>query len=565
MHSIRIKITAITLAAIIISILIVAWIGYKTVSEDSDIASVEKLNLLSKDVKKTLDAYLSSIKQSVDMAAHIADRSLDDMPRTLAASAGGSPDSENQKKETDIFLREHTAKVLDAFGSIADITSGVVTYYYCINSDISSSEHGFYYSKIGKEDFEEQEPINSALLDPEDKEHTIWYFVPVEQKGPAWVGPYKAIPPDETYLISYNVPVYREGTLIGVLGMDLLLETMIDQVRKIRVYETGFPFLLDSENHVLYHPGMDIGSRPEAAGQILQMGISSEPDSGDQMIRYYAQGAERQLSFSALINDMKVVVSAPVNEITVSRRNFTQAMMTAEIGIILVFTVLILWIMRAITRPLRQLTAASRKLAGGDYDVSLDYKGKDEIGVLTESFIYMRDRLKVYISNLNSRAYTDALTNVKNKGAFDNYMVRLNDMISISGEENMPEFAIIMFDCNHLKQINDEYGHLQGDIYLQTASKLICDIFTHSPVARLGGDEFAVILERHDYDNRDKLLVDFDRMAEEINANASNPWEKVSLAKGLAVFDPNTDRSAEQVLSRADEQMYRDKRESRGL
>ncbi len=563
MHSIRIRITAVTLAAIIISVLIVSWIGFKTVSEDSDIASVEKLNLMSRDVKKTLDAYLNSIKQSVDMTARIAAHLLDDMPESLAAALKEDTISAEQIRELDDYLRAHSANVMDIFESIADTTNGVVTYYYCIDSKPGFSEHGFFYSKNGNEVFEEQEPIISAQLDPEDIEHNIWYYAPIQEGNPVWVGPYKNFPPDDRWLIGYTAPIYKDDTLIGVLGMDLPLETMIGQVRKIRVYETGFPFLLDSENHVLYHPGMDIGSNPEAAGQIMQMDISAEPDSGNQMIRYYAQGIERQLSFSSLINEMRVVVSVPVDEITVSRRNFTQAMITAGSVIILVFTVLIMWIMRAITRPLRQLTAASRKLAGGDYDVKLDYKGKDEIGVLTESFIYMRDRLKIYISNLNSRAYTDALTNVKNKGAFDNYMVRLNDMIRSGEDENMPEFAIIMFDCNHLKEINDEYGHLQGDKYLQTASKLICDVYVHSPVARLGGDEFAVILERHDYDNREKLLEDFDRMAEEINAKASEPWEKVSLAKGMAVFDPNTDQNAEQVLRRADEQMYLDKKKSR--
>ena len=45
-----------------------------------------------------------------------------------------------------------------------------------------------------------------------------------------------------------------------------------------------------------------------------------------------------------------------------------------------------------------------------------------------------------------------------------------------------------MFDCDNLKQINDEYGHDKGNIYLQTACKLICNIFVHSPVFILIND-----------------------------------------------------------------------------
>ena len=52
----------------------------------------------------------------------------------------------------------------------------------------------------------------------------------------------------------------------------------------------------------------------------------------------------------------------------------------------------------------------------------------------------------------------------------------------------------------------------------------------------------------------------FDKKAEEVDAAVSNPWEKVDVAKGIAVFQPGADDGVEQVLRRADEQMYRDKK-----
>ena len=91
----------------------------------------------------------------------------------------------------------------------------------------------------------------------------------------------------------------------------------------------------------------------------------------------------------------------------------------------------------------------------------------------------------------------------------------------------------------------------------------ICRNYAHSPVFRLGGDEFAVLLQKQDYDNRFGLLAEFDRRAAEINAVARNPWEKINLAKGMAEFDPAVDTTVEQVLRRADELMYEDKRQRR--
>jgi diguanylate cyclase (GGDEF)-like protein len=195
-------------------------------------------------------------------------------------------------------------------------------------------------------------------------------------------------------------------------------------------------------------------------------------------------------------------------------------------------------------------------MADGDYDVDLDYQGQDEVGVLTSSFRQMRDRLQIYISDLNSRAYKDALTGVKNKGAFHVSAGRLNDAIRM-GEA---QFAVVMFDCNRLKQVNDQYGHNLGDVYLRAACSAICRTYAHSPVFRMGGDEFVALLQYQDYENRAKLLEEFDRMAGETNAQATHPWQMVNVSKGMAVYQQGSDATVEEVLNRADELMYEDKR-----
>ena len=152
------------------------------------------------------------------------------------------------------------------------------------------------------------------------------------------------------------------------------------------------------------------------------------------------------------------------------------------------------------------------------------------------------------------------MTGVRNKGAFSISLARLNDEIRLRQGKSGIEFAIIILDCNNLKQINDEFGHSRGDVYLQNACRAICRTFKHSPVFRLGGDEFGVILQRGDYQNRYDLLCVFDRTAEEVNESAQEPWERVSISKGMAEFAADADENAEQVLQRADELMYEDKR-----
>ena len=161
------------------------------------------------------------------------------------------------------------------------------------------------------------------------------------------------------------------------------------------------------------------------------------------------------------------------------------------------------------------------------------------------------------VTALNKRVYVDALTSVRNKGAFNDYVQELQERVD-SGETL--DFAIGVFDCDDLKTVNDRFGHDKGDIYLKTASKLICRVFQHSPVFRIGGDEFAVILMNEDYYNREELINRFLDEQKKICSSTDNCWEQVRVALGIAVYDPGIDSAVSDTSRRADRVMYENKR-----
>ena len=151
---------------------------------------------------------------------------------------------------------------------------------------------------------------------------------------------------------------------------------------------------------------------------------------------------------------------------------------------------------------------------------------------------------------LNKKAFVDALTSVRNRNAYAEYIEELQQ--KLDNKEKL-EFAIGVFDCDNLKTVNDQNGHDKGDEYLKAASRLICRIFSHSPVFRIGGDEFAVILQNDDYQNREELFIQFRKSRAEI-------CEQVNITLGLAVYDPHKDISVIDVARRADQEMYENKR-----
>ena len=177
--------------------------------------------------------------------------------------------------------------------------------------------------------------------------------------------------------------------------------------------------------------------------------------------------------------------------------------------------------------------------------------------IRAEKKILEEERL---VRDLNKRVFIDALTSVRNKGAFDDYIDGMQSIIDKGGQI---EYAIGVFDCNDLKTVNDENGHDKGDIYLKTASNLICKTFQHSPVFRVGGDEFAVILMNDDFKNREALVEEFMAKSKLICETAENKWEEVSVAIGIAVYDPQIDHSVNDTVRRADKNMYLNKRENK--
>ncbi len=152
-------------------------------------------------------------------------------------------------------------------------------------------------------------------------------------------------------------------------------------------------------------------------------------------------------------------------------------------------------------------------------------------------------------------ARRDELTGISNKKAFAEESLSIDNKLK-SGKKDLC-FGVVMCDINDLKLINDTRGHSFGDEVIQRASRMICDVFKHSPVFRIGGDEFAVILSGRDYEQREYLL---NNLKEECLANRrarSGP----TIACGMAEYDPSADDGFSAVFERADAYMYENKKE----
>ena len=533
MNSIRSKTTLLTVIAIVVTMTVAMLLGVFSIKNLGSSSSDQMLLLLCETGEKNLDAYFKSVEQSVEIVSDFLEEDLDGL--------------------SEPALSGHVERARSIFEKTIARTQGVLTYYYRIDPEISDTVKGFWYVSEGEEGFAEHEVTDISHYDTDDVSQLTWFTVPKHSGRPVWLSPYMTDNLD-VRVVSYSVPITWNGRFVGAAGIEIDYSTIAEQVDNIKLYDNGYAFLTDAEGKLIYHPLIDVAVLTEETMPELPAGLLSEGTS----VRYSYGGVDKQAVWLPLSNGMRLMVSVPVSEINSGWKQLTNEVFAVSVLLLIVFVILTLRFTGQITEPLQELTEAAKQVNAGNYEVELSYEGSDEVGILTHAFRELIDHLKVYISDLNSLAYADALTSVRNKGAFDIYMRKLQ--ARLDDPKDRPAFAVGVFDCDDLKAINDRYGHDKGDIYLRQSSSLICHVFVHSPVFRTGGDEFAVILMNEDYQRREELIRSFAERSEASCRENGEQWNQVRVAMGVAVFDGQSDRTAEDVLHRADRLMYADKR-----
>lgn len=170
-----------------------------------------------------------------------------------------------------------------------------------------------------------------------------------------------------------------------------------------------------------------------------------------------------------------------------------------------------------------------------------------------ESEFLDREEQETLLKSAEALARLDEMTGVKNKNAFVEHSEIIDEMIV--KENSDYRFGVVVCDINDLKYINDTRGHSFGDEAIQRTCRMIRNVFRNSSVYRVGGDEFAVIIMGDDYERRNSLFEELKKESDENGRFRIGPV----IACGMAVFNPEVDKSFNEVYERADGLMYMDK------
>ena len=162
-------------------------------------------------------------------------------------------------------------------------------------------------------------------------------------------------------------------------------------------------------------------------------------------------------------------------------------------------------------------------------------------------------KVKIRTNILNEMAYTDSLTLIANRRAYEEFC---DNIINKKCANSLP-LAIIIYDLDHFKQINDQYGHDMGDECLIATVEAVSAILPadNNFHARIGGEEFAIILK---HVSNEQLEQTVQRILESVRQVKvlKQPDIKVTCSIGATLATELNETTIKSIVKTADDALY---------
>ncbi len=343
-----------------------------------------------------------------------------------------------------------------------------------------------------------------------------WYRGVRRDWKPYVSGPYTKDKNQQRNIIGIAVPVLADDeTVAGILVVEVRLEKVLQWVREVDVGQSGFVYVTDPLGRIVAHP------RFSPQGDIVD--FSSDPSvqkalkglQGVGIDRHPVENEERISAFTLLPKyGWAVVVTQPSNVAFIDRDQALKSLLFIYALFIFLTALLASFVVQS---------------------------------------MIVRLRSEEMIRNLS---VTDELTGLYNRRGF---LMLAEEQLKLA-RRTRTELTLFFADLDGLKDINDEFGHKEGDTALIDTANILKTIFREGDIiARFAGDEYAVLAVSQEKVDSAYFIKRLEEFVHNFNLDGGRRYA-LSLSLGTSIFDPHKNPSIDKLMSMADEKLYELKR-----
>ncbi|MEK4298595.1 methyl-accepting chemotaxis protein [Oceanobacillus sp. FSL W8-0428] len=411
------------------------------------------------------DSMLDSTQKNVEIMRQTIDQFMNDQMDNIEylSTAISTTDIENNKDAA-------TSKILEDIQNAKDVA--------------------FEQTYVGTETGEFMNYPTSFQNPPDyDPRERPWYQQAMEEKGEIIVtDPYVSASSNQVVVTIAKAAADNNG----VVAVNLELGSLTDIINSVTIGKNGYLFLLDGDHKYISHPDMEAGT--EASEAFFDKLYESETGQ----FNYSFEGDQKQLAFdTSEITGWKIAGTMFDSEIAENVSPILNTTVFVIIIALILGTVLIVFIIRSISKPINHLADASNTMSQGDLSVSVNLDRKDEIGTLALSFNKMRENLNGIIQQVRDKS-NHLASSAEELNASTDQNTSATEQISASMQEAAEGMNSLNTSITHSSKLAQE---MTESIYnIESSSNQVSDTATDAMTAvKEGNTALSTTIDQMEY------------------------------------------------------------------
>jgi len=221
----------------------------------------------------------------------------------------------------------------------------------------------------------DEKTISAAELVDRKNPATSWFWTPLDTKRPYWADVSRTAEGAE--IVTYAMPVFIGDNIVAVVGMTFDFAFVRETLAAVKIYDTGYPFLMNRNLKYLYHPTLSFegpGFREVANGYFAKF-ADDVLNKGEGRVDYPWEGDQKTMSYFTMENGYILFVSANIAESLAAVGAMERAVIIGIAAVLLVAVVVVVFFSRSLAKPLQAVAAGARNVAEtGDLTKTLAVK-----------------------------------------------------------------------------------------------------------------------------------------------------------------------------------------------